>query len=533
MTASLLSQLQQNRYRILGLARRFDFTISLTVDGAYEKLKSGDKSIVGLLVHEWTHYVQYLCTSLGNYMAELDRLILVTRLNLVISAIAALSGKPSLPVVQSIETETAVRADLRVRRHLSTLEHLMQSYNMLHCSWVDRMPDEKLNLDEIRRSRPFALDFERRALTFATTGAEKSVLPISALQLLEHAATANELLSNGGRIDKSYLTSSMADYFGLFIYLYQEGHIDIVLSGTSATELELRASVKGRVSNAQFFMFIYTCCQIALMLYDERFGEEENGVGSADDFAAARVRSSAGVLIKFLQNYDVVLNILLTDNGGKAKSILAALDASCGRLKLSSYSGMIAKQITRSQEALTKVREGKTPFSWNFVARNSNSLDDHDASFEGYFFKRSLSAFRALLESDGASVNPVSHADKFYSPYLLVETPTEARRLVVGFPWQESPMFEPIPSAILTHYRELFMVTDKVLLDADLACYLSTSDFESARVNRASFGCPHFGECFYREKRSLLDFCTFEDWRRIAEYDFDFLQRAAELLLRK
>lgn len=61
--------------RILGLARQFDFVIRLFENDAFARLQQNERQILAVYAHEWTHYFQFLSTSLGTFAAQTEKLI--------------------------------------------------------------------------------------------------------------------------------------------------------------------------------------------------------------------------------------------------------------------------------------------------------------------------------------------------------------------------------------------------------------------------------------------------------------------------
>lgn len=91
--------------KILGLARHFDFLIRLCERDAYHKIINGDTEILATYAHEWTHYIQYLSTFLGNFLADNERNIHFTKHALVILVSKALAGIFTTPVLDLLYSD--------------------------------------------------------------------------------------------------------------------------------------------------------------------------------------------------------------------------------------------------------------------------------------------------------------------------------------------------------------------------------------------------------------------------------------------
>ena len=531
--------------KITGLARRFDFTISIPSNNSYHLLtKKPAANSIGLLAHEWTHYLQYISTSLGSYLAETDRQILAAKLNLVLHTYAALGEVPSAPLVDQIDGDRRLRA-ASIQRFVTLLKTLVGDHSTLSASWNVDFTFPLFSLQRLRDEKPFSFDEETCSFLYSDVRGEKHAFQITALQILEHAAIANELIVEGFQLDLTYLSPKMLDYFAFYLYLYQEGFLSIYVDEQQGKLLFAANDFDGitlegntiRLSGtndvAAVVMQAYTICQLALMSY-ERDDSDTAGnemVQAIATFAERRMQVSARTLINLLTNFAWMRDILATDNDKASTSLFETLDAICQGVKVGKYSEMVKSQLSRAIKGEEMARLSDSPFSISFDDNvDSGREEPFEGSFEGNYFRRSVLAFKALSEEENANINPLMYADKIPSPYVMVDDGSQTRRVIFSFPWQKSPAILRIPSSTLSYYREMSMLLDKRIFDSDLACYRSGDSKEIARSQRASFGCPHFDSCYAKKKERLDEFCDFEEWKRIAAGMIAFFQRGGEVL---
>ncbi len=279
MNRPLFSESQSKN---LGLARQFDFWIKLTSPNAYSSFRSGDLSLLPVYAHEWTHYVQFLTTSLANLVAETERLLFFSKLQLVIFTSAASSGALAPPIESMLKERDDFQADPRIRPTINNISSLTGRVQALCVPWAELICDEAFNLEMLRK-RPFRLDLSERCLIYNSNSGSEVHLPITATQLLEHAAKANELMLTGGNIRIKGLVPSMFDYFGIFLYLVQEGRLRLVSVGTGVVRMELTSGNDARVRMLGALICMYASCQISQMLYVDP-EQETTAAHEGDEF---------------------------------------------------------------------------------------------------------------------------------------------------------------------------------------------------------------------------------------------------------
>lgn len=251
---------------ILGLARHFDFVIKLTEHDSYQKLINGDVSALATYAHEWTHYIQYLSTSLGDLLAETERNIYNMKNLLAFEISRTLRGKISIPLVNLLDSGLYPKNE-NIKNYIQNLKILATCQTVFHSSWNGQAHNIDSNLSTIRLQRPFKLDAYSGTLIYTPDGKPPQIFRISATQIFEHAAKAIELVLENGIFSNNLFQPEFFDYFGLFLYLYQEGFINFETAGDNIWRVTLSdlPADKGGTFGALMLMFI--CCQVALTLY--------------------------------------------------------------------------------------------------------------------------------------------------------------------------------------------------------------------------------------------------------------------------
>jgi hypothetical protein len=482
--------------------------------------------------HEWTHYFQLLGTSLGNYAAELETNAWLMKHYLLVQVAIAARGKLTFPVMRMLERDDRLCEVPRVAEAVEAIEELCRARNHLYCSWVI---DEKEDFDlgKIRTRRPFSLNAEQGTLRFASEDGRIIDLRISGLQLLEHAARCSEAIIHGGTLTSDLLRPQALDYHGLFLFLYQEGHIDfrsgdgifqIVLPG-----MESLPSKEAAASTLLTWSFLFTCFQVALMLYLDPKVHQESTKRSQDrpwvqeEFCKACVLSSSRAICRLLSIFGVAREFLHDSSKG-AKDNLESLDRLCGTAELPSYSRMVKYQTERANRA---VKEAGTRFRfnnaelekmssrWSLDGYQRGIIQDLPNTYSEYFFGRSAEVFAALCDNRNLTTNPVFNCDGVPCPWVLVYSESGERRLNFPFPWQKTAKLTDTPRNMISHFQEQSMLVEKMLFDEDLACYRA-NDLDVARFSRASFNCPVFDDCFNRAKDTVLGFCAHSEWIKTA-----------------
>jgi hypothetical protein len=250
-----------------GIARAFDFVIKMPEDDAYQKFRTSDPDFLTTYVHEWTHYTQFLSTSLGSFAAELERNIHLSKQLLAIRLSQVLRGHVSIPLRNILTTDNDAIRHPEVAATISTLRLLTACRQTLDASWSGQLPSFPIDLEYVREKRPLKLDPECRQLAFTAPNGILYDLRITARQMLEHAAKANELLFRRGVLDSSQINSSTLDYYGLLLYLYQEEHIGLEHQRGTSYRVLGKPRFSDPTGTVPALMLIFTCCQLSLMLY--------------------------------------------------------------------------------------------------------------------------------------------------------------------------------------------------------------------------------------------------------------------------
>jgi len=534
----------ESQQRILGLARQFDFVIKLTSPNAYSSVVSGNPSVLPVYAHEWTHFVQFLTTSLGNLVAETERLLFFVKFQLVMFTSAASSGELALPLQSMLRDRPHLQSDPRIRATIGRISSLAGRMQALCVPWGKLLCSEAFNLEMLHKKRPFHLDTSERCLIYRCNSGSDMYLPITATQLLEHAAKANEIMLTGGNIRIDELVPTMFDYFGIFLYLVQEGRLCLVDVRPGVVRMELTSGNDAQVRTLGALICMYASCQISQMLYvdteGERTAEHENDEFSVK-FVEERLRASTTVFCRIIESFDTVASML--DRGDL--SARDRVEELCRTLHLPSYHAALIMQLVRTRGAIETVTPDEKPTGEEVLyysalrsaigAALKVGADDtppvqFSELYKSLFLERSLAALEVLVQSPETSINPLFHSEGLPAPYVVFETDQGARRTILRLPGQGEPKVMPIPKPWMSHFLEQSMLIDKILLDRNLACYRDGVEEEEARVSRASLGCPHFVECFRRPKTDRLGFCTKTDWARMAEGTYRVWEAVGPLL---
>jgi hypothetical protein len=540
--------LKEIRQSILGIAFKFDFSVKLTSPGVYSRLRNLDIDALATYFHEWTHYIQYLSTSLGDCAAELERNLHLTKWKLCLE-LAKLSSKPlPIPITKLLLEDESIQNNPVIVSLINSVKILVECQKILHKKWSKEIV--KIQLDQIRKTKPFNLDFENNALIY-TTEENQITLPISISQIFEHAATANELIIRQGIVSSQYFNSQYFDYFALFLYLYQENQIDFIQISPNQWQITLPDMPAENGGATGALTLIYACCQIALMLYmHPRFVSPdllENNSGNTGDISAewiaqtsAFMNSSAHAFLKLILNLGYIKNILDTPGNHLNSAWLDVIDNICISLELLPYSKVLALQLSRAQNAEKTINERLVLSSTSLkdqemfirkltqgqgltIEQQSIVLSFHTL-YTDLFYKRSTSSFQVLMENPNASIVPLSAEDKFPIPYIYALTDDGMRRVAACFLSKTPPNLIEIPYNVMSYYQEDHRVIDKILFDNDCACYRTDegTDREYARASRAALECPHFAKCFDKPKNSLIGFCEYDGWKEVVARYMNF-----------
>ncbi len=530
----------QTSLQILGLARQFDFVIHLLQQDAYARLRAGEREILSIYAHEWTHYFQFLGTSLGNFAAETELNCFHLKMNLLVQTSIATSGTLEPPVLDMLKHDRQLLHRPRVRAAADALAVHCQVRSRLYSKWDVQENPPYLTLEDVRRRRPFALDHASGTLTYKRDDGSIVCLRISLRQILELAAKCNQTIVTGGVFTVGLLRKDLLDYHGLILFMYQEGIVDIVTND----ELFTVALAGHEGPEAVLFTLttIFLTCQIALMLYlVPAFHGQYHETALEDpaslekiEFAQGCMASSAYVLCVLISQLHRVADHVLQAIAKPDESSLQSFDALCSSLQLPLYSAVLEGQAERARQAAEEASR-RPPFALDVDLTKLKTLDafspdqiallrDLPAQYSDLFFRRAALVFSALLRDPAASFNPLFSSDAVPLPYVLVDTPMGRRRLGIKFPWQSHPTVVEIPFGLTSYYFEASMIVDKLLFDSDLACYMTHRDRGAAETTRASSGCQSFDWCFGREKKTTIDFCQHKSWRRNAQLCLDIIR---------
>lgn len=120
----------------------------------YHKIIKGNTKILATYAHEWTHYIQYLSTFLGNFLADNERNIHFAKHALVILVSKALAGRVTMPVLDLLYSGDMLLGNSEIRYYLKTLEILVACQSAACQSWSEEVRGISLSLDEIRERVP-------------------------------------------------------------------------------------------------------------------------------------------------------------------------------------------------------------------------------------------------------------------------------------------------------------------------------------------------------------------------------------------
>jgi hypothetical protein len=534
--------LSQPELRILGLTRQFDFLIRLSEPGAYHKIINSDIEILATYAHEWTHYIQFLSTSLGNFIAENERNIYFVKNTLVMLISKALAGKFALPISELLHSNSKLLGNSEISHAVETLKILAACRSTVCWSWSKEVNGISLNLEEIRERCPFKIDIESGSLVFICTDGSERSLRVSATQVLEHAAIANELMLGRGIRLRRLLCPELLDYFAFFLFLYQEGEIEFLSIDKDILIPRIPGFLSGDIGSSAASALMYTCCQISLMLYlhpkylpkniVEKDSKNELSPKSYKLVEAFR-KSSVFAFCTLINNFSLVQCLI----DEKLTQSVDSIDKVCEHLGLPKYSKLLQMQLSTAQRTEKDIKQVwsidlnkafykalELESSWKGRKLSPRETDDLERKWSldlgqlhaSYFAQRATIAFEVLGKESGPSIFPLLYADNFPSPYILVESEAGERRMVIRFPWQKQPRVLEIPYDFLRLYYWNDMIINKLFFDKDLACYRTNQgmNYEEARAERAAIGCPHFDSCYKRKKDTLLGFCEFSEWKQ-------------------
>ncbi len=518
--------------QILGQARHFDFWIKLGIPNPLAAVQSGDRQAAALYAHEFTHYVQLLTSSLGNLVAETERVLFFLKWALLYQVTGAAGGALELPVLEMLKRRPQIAENGQVRESMSFASAYSDAMGALCTSWVGLVKEEHFDPRTLRERRPFRLDSDARSLVYTRLSGDEIALPITALQLLELGAVASELLMSGGIILEGKLTAQMADYYGALLFLVQEGHLLLRPLGSGKVRVQLAGSGPDNVLMLGAAISLYVCCQVSQMLYADKLDDGGARLQTPfpqsvpAKFARDRMSASAGVFCRLIGRFGEVASIL--DRGALTPE--ERIELLCASLGLPSYSAMVEHQLRRARQAIDKLPPDDHDHTWaeleqailsataKVVGEEAQRIDaiDMNEVFRALFLRRSAVALEALQTHPEASISPILHPDDLPVPYIVYETNEGARRAMVAMPWQKRPRFLEIPKSVMSYFAETAMLVNKALFDTNLACYRDTQSRDEARIGRASLGCRHFEECYDLPKEAPIEFCRQEDWTRVA-----------------
>jgi hypothetical protein len=324
------------------------------------------------------------------------------------------------------------------------------------------------------------LDPKAGSLVFTPANGEAIILKISAMQIFEHAAKANELILSKGVFSGHLMRTEYFDYFALVLFLYQEGQVEFIRVGQQSWRITVPDMLPDNGGSVGALMLIYACCQIALMIevhpnyYSPelvekmRMNVDNTYTSESPRFVEAAMKSSAFAFCTLMEN--VALLRYYSDTS--QEDWLTIVDRVCRDLGLPPYSKALEVQLSVAHQTQQSVEsqlpditpEHLTSKEDQLIAllsrRNELSqeqweiLTNFKKLYIQYFFQRSAVATRVLIENPGASATPLLFAENFPSPYVVLETGKGARRIIVRFPWQEGHTYFEIPAFIMSFFQE-------------------------------------------------------------------------------
>lgn len=457
-----------------------------------------------------------------------------------------LAGKLTLPISELLHPNSKLLGNSEISHAVETLK-ILAAYRSTVCwSWSKEAKGISLDLERIRERRPFKIDIESGSLVFICTDGSEKQLRVSATQILEHAAIANELLLGRGIKLGQLLCPELIDYFAFFLFLYQEGEIEFLSIDKDTLIPRIPGFLSEDMKSYAASALMYACCQISLMLYlhpkylPENIVETDtkNELGPKSYELVEAFRKSSVFAFCTLINTFSFVRCLIDE---KLTQSVDSIDRVCEHLGLPKYSKLLQMQLSIAQRIEKNIKQVwsvdinkvfdralKLESSWKGRTLSPSEIDDLKRKWSldfgqlhaSYFAQRAIIAFKALGKESGPSILPLLFADNFPSPYILVESEAGERRMVIRFPWQKQPMVLEIPYNFLRLYYWNDMIISKLLLDRDLACYRTNQgmNYEEARAERAAIGCHHFDSCYERKKDTLLGFCEFSEWKEGSLY---------------
>jgi hypothetical protein len=503
MGQRLRTELQ--KISVLGFARPSDFLIRLTGRWAYLEIGTRRPETIPTYVHEWTHFFHFHTSSLGDLIAELERNKFFINHSLAIIG-NKVAGRPlPQPMNQSIRANSQVLSDERVATLIAALDDTVENEKTLLDTWSGLVSKQDIDLGRLRAERPFTLNVDEAKLRFRRADGTVVDLRITGRQQLEHAAMANELPVTGFLLGPGSIHPDLMDYVGLFLFLFQEGVIDIDAKGRSGWRVsstnEAILSTRGIVTS------VFICCQLALMLYGAKPGPvpPTTAVGPSGrpeivmptELVTARMVASAKVLAKLLARFKEFAIRFSVDSGGPSPE---AIEAICAEIDAGSYFEMVEAQRARARQVVAR-----------FGGQEADPVVNQLQSIIlEHFLQTSCFCFEALAENPSASWRPVDAMGDFPSPDVIVDSITGPRRVQLAGS-TSFPMVKPISTAQLSLFFCSDMVVLKLLHDDDLVCYLSGCDESAAEATRAGLSCPHFRQCF---RQLTPRTCNWPDWFR-------------------
>lgn len=218
-------------------------------------------------VHEWTHYFHFLSSSLGNFIAELEQNAFTIKYSLLIWISKEARGDLSLPVVNMLEQRPALRAVPIIEQGINLLKRTVSCQQMLSASWSTLLHEQLDELEEIRHRKPFVLNEDIGSLLFRCRDGKTIRLRLTSLQLLEHAAKANELILSQGVVPRNQFRTELLDYVGIILFLYQEGIIELERESENQVRLTMSGWQGKETGSIAALLTLFLCCQLSLTLY--------------------------------------------------------------------------------------------------------------------------------------------------------------------------------------------------------------------------------------------------------------------------
>jgi hypothetical protein len=512
---------------VKGFARPIDYIIRINVPFYHniDPLKDPDGFMknnsehISTLNHELVHFFQFMGTSVGYRISQLDRFISAWQVELL----KYLPEEVSIPISKWVEQNESLLKDPKIYFILSKLAEYENEYNFLCRHWKTNKPFsnskyKNIDIEYFFKKKPIKLDVINSCFEITSPSGDLFKGDISGFQIMESMARLVQIWTdsdfNADFIIKECTNMFQLQYNFPMLYLLQEGII------TSPSWEELPYTFLMCISHISLMMD-----PITLELYgDDKYKKLINRLNPGKIFLECLANDDIFRLFRntfysnmFLDASETQYNLEKLKNafetqynfklGNVKKNQLEIYDSICEILDVPPYSYMLKlaiEELIEDQKTAIDVNYNETKNtrmreymeSIGLPAKTKLPLAEH----RKLQFDIGINIMKKLQKNPDYLIKPLSVFDPVYVPFPPIIRSDYSISMPPGHEktWEKNVSSEAIAG---------YGIIRKIFYDANLACYRS---FDGSDM---IVPCQFFEECREIKKNNLLEFCKNEYWR--------------------